>query len=154
MGVVIYSKVDTDKYEYYKTVGLLEDDMDLKNVNSSHYYYLNNISENTISVPYSIWSLPHTILFDCYDGDKSTFNRDDIGFIPPHILIEIVDSKKFKSKFDELQSEYDDEFIGLNEDEDSIDYFEPNDSTLKELSPIIEIMGFINKNKSNGISWG
>jgi hypothetical protein len=153
MSVAIYSKAAVDKWEYYNEIGILSDEIKGKSLSTSSEYYGKYVSPNSISTLYSIWNLPHSIIFDCYEGDKSTFNRDDFGFIPPHILIEITNSKEFKRKFDQLKSEYEDEFKGLNEDEDSADYFEPNDNKLEELSPIIEIIDFIVKNKNNGICW-
>lgn len=142
MGVCIYSKFDCDKLEFFNEIGEINDEKIDGVDSSSTSYYLKNVSPNCISVPYSYWNTPFRILFDCFKGDKSTFLRDDVGFIPPHILNKIVRSKKFNEHYNESIQNLK-RIVGSNSDLDQ----------KTKWDQIIIILKFIIKNKNVGICW-
>jgi hypothetical protein len=156
MSLAIYSKADIDKWEYYKEVGILNEEVENNSISTSSEYYGKYISPNAIHTTYSNWSLPHNLLFDCYDGDKSTFNRDDIGFIPPHILNKIVNSEIFKNKFSQINSDLAEqlELEDLYENQNDDDYYDsPDQFVIEKCGLELEILDFIIDKQNEGICW-
>jgi hypothetical protein len=144
MGVTLYPKTQLDKWNFLRDVEVLKEDDgdgDFISSSSSKYFY-ENVLEKSYSTQYSTWGLPLTILYNC-EEETDTFNRDDRGYIPPHILKRIVESKRFNEEYKNLINIYDE-----MEEDDTKYHFE-----ISKIQHSIEILDFIKKNKENGISY-
>ena len=144
MGVTLYPKTQLDKWNFLRDVEVLKEDDgdgDFISSSSSKYFY-ENVLEKSYSTQYSTWGLPLTILYNC-EEETDTFNRDDRGYIPPHILKRIVESKRFNEEYKNLITIYDE-----MEEDDTKYHFE-----ISKIQHSIEILDFIKKNKENGISY-
>ena len=144
MGVTLYPKTQLDKWNFLRDIEVLkEDDGDGDFISSSSSKYLyENVLEKSYSTQYSTWGLPLTILYNC-EEETDTFNRDDRGYIPPHILKRIVESERFNEEYKKLINIYDE-----MEEDDTKYHFE-----ISKIQHSIEILDFIKKNKENGISY-
>jgi hypothetical protein len=144
MGVTLYPKTQLDKWNFLRDVDILKEDDgdgDFISSSSSKYFY-ENVLGKSYSTQYSTWGLPLTILNNC-EEETDTFNRDDRGYIPPHILKRIVESKRFNEEYKNLINIYDE-----MEEDDTKYHFE-----ISKIQHSIEILDFIKKNKENGISY-
>lgn len=144
MGVTLYPKTQLDKWNFLRDVEVLKEDDgdgDFISSSSSKYFY-ENVLEKSYSTQYSTWGLPLTILYNC-EEETDTFNRDDRGYIPPHILKRIVKSKRFNEEYKNLINIYDE-----MEEDNTKYHFE-----ISKIQHSIEILDFIKKNKENGISY-
>ena len=144
MGVTLYPKTQLDKWNFLRDVEVLKEDDgdgDFISSSSSKYFY-ENVLEKSYSTQYSTWGLPLTILYNC-EEETDTFNRDDRGYIPPHILKRIVKSKRFNEEYKNLINIYDE-----MEEYNTKYHFE-----ISKIQHSIEILDFIKKNKENGISY-
>ncbi len=144
MGVTLYPKTQLDKWNFLRDIDILKEDDgdgDFISSSSSKYFY-ENVLEKSYSTQYSTWGLPLTILYNC-EEETDTFNRDDRGYIPPHILKRIVESKRFNEEYKNLITIYDE-----MEEDDTKYHFE-----ISKIQHSIEILDFIKKNKENGISY-
>jgi hypothetical protein len=142
MGVTLYPKTESDKWNFLRDVEILkEDDGDgnFTNSSSSKYFY-ENVLKKSYSTQYSTWGLPLKILYNC-EEETVTFNRDDRGYIPPHILKRIVKSERFKEEYRNLLNIYD-EMVENN----TKYHFE-----IPLIENSIEILDFLKENKDNGI---
>ena len=144
MGVTLYPKTESDKWNFLRDVEILKEDDgdgDFTNSSSSKYFY-KNVLKNSYSTQYSTWGIPLKILYNC-EEETDTFNRDDRGYIPPHILKRIVESNRFNEEYRNLLNIYDEM------EEDDVKYhFE-----IPTIQHSIEILDFIKKNKENGITY-
>jgi len=141
MGVTLYPKTQLDKWNFLRDIKTLKEDDgngDFTKTSSSKYFY-ENVLKNSYSTLYSIWGIPLKILYNC-EKEIDTFNRDDKGYIPPHILKRIVESERFNEEYKNLLNIYNK--MKNNNDEYHI-----------EIQYSIEILNFIKVNKENGISY-
>jgi hypothetical protein len=160
MAISIYSKFQMDVWRQLKEVCVLSDeDSDDILQSSSSQWFRNNLLKNSIDVSWDDWGEIHSILFDSYDGYKSSFNLDSNGFIPPHILKIIVKSKYFRNKYEVFKRDYYEQLDivfnsdnGLEDDEDW-DYEKPNEELLERSSRILIILDSIIKLSEEGISY-
>jgi len=141
MGVTLYPKTQLDKWNFLRDIKTLKEDDgngDFTKTSSSKYFY-ENVLNNSYSTLYSIWGIPLKILYNC-EKEIDTFNRDDKGYIPPHILKRIVESERFNEEYTNLLYIYDE----MKENDDAYRF---------EIQYSIEILDFIKKNKENGITY-
>lgn len=149
-----------DVWKHLKEVCVLsdEDNSDFTESTSSKWF-IKNLLYNSTDVSWDDWSEIHSILFDSYGGDKTSFYRDNVGFIPPHILSIILKSKYFKNKYESFKSDYDEQMdIALNyeyaiEDDEEEYYEKPDSQILEKSSRMLEIFDFIIKLSNEGITY-
>ncbi len=149
-----------DVWRQLKEVCVLsdEDSEDLLQSTSSQWFQ-ENLLMNSIDVSWDDWGEIHSILFDSYDGDNPSFNMDSNGFIPPHILKTIINSKYFRNKYEGFKRDYYEQLDivfnydnGVQDDEDW-DYEKPNEELLERSSRILIILDGIIKLSEEGISY-
>jgi hypothetical protein len=160
MSISIYSKYQIDVWTHLKEVCVLSDDDSVNHFqSSSSQWFQKNLYSNSTDVCWDDWSEIHSILFDSYDGDKSSFNMDSRGFIPPHILKSILNSKYFKEKYESFKRDFDEQLdlamnyeFGVEDDEE--EYCEkPDEDLLEKSSRILIILDTIIKLSDEGISY-
>ena len=149
-----------DVWTHLKEVCVLSDDDSVKHFqSSSSQWFQKNLYSNSTDVCWDDWSEIHSILFDSYDGNKSSFNMDSRGFIPPHILKSILNSKYFKDKYEGFKSDYDNQLeIALNyeyaiEDGEEEYYDRPDEQLLEKADRILRVLDVIIKLAEEGISY-
>jgi hypothetical protein len=149
-----------DVWRQLKEVCVLSDeDSDDILQSSSSQWFQDNLLKNSIDVSWDDWGDIHSILFDSYDGDKMSFNMDNNGFIPPHILKNIIKSNYFRNKYEVFKRNYNEQIDilfnydnGVQDDEDW-DYEKPNEDLLEKSSRILIILDSIIKLSEEGISY-
>lgn len=111
------------------------------------------ISKKCLFTTYSDWENTHSLLFESYQGDKLSFQRDDVGFIPSKTLNKILNSKSFQDKYKEMRREFYDELdlyyeyeFGENEDSET-----PNIKLLENHSRDLKIIDFLITLSDEGI---
>jgi hypothetical protein len=113
------------------------------------------ISNKCLFTNYGDWNNTHTLLFDSYRGDKLSFHRDDVGFIPSTTLKEIINSNSFQKKYKEMKREFYDELDLYYEWEfdENEDLDKPDIKLLENHSKDLKIIEFIIKLSDEGISY-
>ena len=146
MSLGIYSKYEMDKFHFTKQNG--------EEAESEAIFAQLYSSEKSLSTTYSDWSNVHSILFECCEGNTNTFYKDSVGFIPPHILSQIINSQKFKTKYRNLQSDLDEQ-LEIAEiyyyDRNEEDWDQPDEFLIKECERDLEILDFIINLENEGI---
>jgi len=146
MSLSIFSKYEMDKFHFAKQNG--------EEAESEAIFARLYSSEKSLSTTYSDWDNVHSILFECCDGNTNTFYKDSVGFIPPHILSQIINSQKFKTKYRDIQSDLNEQLeIGniYHYDNEEEDENRPNELLIKECVRDLEILNFIISLKKEGI---
>lgn len=111
------------------------------------------ISKKCLLTTYSDWENTHSLLFESYQGDKLSFQRDDVGFIPPKTLKKILNSKSFQEKYKEMKREFNNELDLYYEWEfcENEDLEKPNIKLLENHSRDLKMIDFIIKISDEGI---
>ena len=147
MSLTIYSYVDIENINTKKSL-YAEGDIQIMYVDIL-------TSGKCFHTTYSEWNNAHSILFDCCDNNTETFYRDSDGFIPPHILSQIINSEKFKSKYREIQSDWDEQMeaeLNYESQNDGEDYWDqPDYFLIKECERDLAILDFIISLEKEGI---
>ncbi len=153
MSITIYPKTNYDLWVHLKEIGVSNGDEneELEQLSSSNSSFVKLLSEG-MNLSWGDWDEIHSLLFDSYDGDKISFCRDDVGFIPPHILTEILKSEKFKSKYNQIRDDYEEELeVEFLHIEDEENYSEPDYHLIDDYRNKLEIWDFIMENEKWGI---